>query len=243
VVTAWPVAGKRKSADICAAFIRGAEKSSAKSSVFYGVDDSNMDAWLRVKAQREDYFYVDNSYFDVTRSTHFRVTKNSLQHSGLGYSTGDRFRRTRLKIQPWRTVGNHIVVCPQSDQFMRDLANYEGDWLINTQIALAAITVRPLRIRTWDRDKLALSKTLLDDLRGAWALVTYSSAAAIAALIEGIPTISKTGAAAYMGNDLSAVERPMMRDDRERFFGVLADHQFTLDEMAEGRAWRVINGQ
>lgn len=240
MVNAYPVAGKTKSLDICRAFVDGVKDHATDCAVFYGVDQSNSQHWDRVKTLGIDWYYIDNSYFDATRGTHFRVTRNGLQHSGLGHTTGVRFRQLRQKIMPWRVHGNHILVCPQSDQFMREIAHFPGNWLQDVQAALATLTVRPLRVRNWDRDKAALSATLRDDLRGAWALVTYSSAAAVSALIEGVPPISKAGACAYMGNNLSTIEKPRMREDRERFLGVLADNQFTLQELREGKAWRTL---
>ena len=237
MVNAYPVLGKQKSVDLCRAFVEGAllHDQSANFAVFYGVDDSNMKEWQWTLAGERDWYYIDNSYFDETRGTHFRITKNAVQHSGVGVSTGDRIP---AKIRPWRKDGNHIVVCPQSDDFMKRIALYNGDWLRDTEMALRKLTVRPLRVRPWDRNKAALSKTLVDDLRGAWALVTYSSAAAITAICEGVPTISKAGAAACMGSDLATIENPKIHNDRQRFLGVLADNQFTIEEMRRGFAWK-----
>ena len=134
-VTAYTVAFKKKSMDICLAFVRGCGGQIGTTlrdgpAVFYGVDASNEAIWREVKASGRDFFYVDNSMFDSARQSHFRVTKNRLQHTGIGTSDGKRFRALGIDIAPWRAGGAHIVVCPQSDAFMR-FAGYTGRYLFH----------------------------------------------------------------------------------------------------------------
>jgi hypothetical protein len=73
-------------------------------------------------------------------------------------------------------------------------------------------------------------------------VVTWSSASAITALLEGVPAISESGAANAITGDLTAENvanprRPSI-EDRAAFAGVLADNEFTLDEYRDGTAWR-----
>lgn len=233
---AFPVANKKKSADTCQAFLKGAPKD-ASGSVFYGVDDSNMDAWL---SSKENFWYIDNSYTDPQRGTHFRVTHNALQHSGRGISDGSRFRALGIEIKPWRRSGTHIVLCPQSQSFMR-LVGYYGDWTADTVVFLNKVSERPIRIRLWSPDKVKMAETLQDDLRCAYCLVTHSSAAAVTAVLAGVPAIcTGTCAASPMAGTLADVDDLPMRD-RERWAGVLADNQWALDEMRNGTAWRMLN--
>lgn len=249
-VYCYPVRGKQKSVDICTAFADGCGgevvldgRIRDGASMFYGVDHSNATIWRFAKGNGEDFYYADNSYFDSVRNVEYRITKNALQHDGHGSTSGERLYTLRVKISEWRRNGNHILLCPQSEQFMHDIAGYHGNWLANMKEALAGLTVRPLRVRAWNRDKAALSLTLGDDLRDAWALVTYSSAAAVSALIDGVPVISHVGACASMGHGLSSIEQPWMPRDRERFLGVLADNQFTIGELSDGTAWHAISSE
>lgn len=244
MIHAYPVRGKQKSFELCEAFVRGAKASDGiNAAVFYGVDDSNQDDWNRVRASGMDWFYIDNAYFDVTRSAYFRITRNALQHTGRGASNGSRFRALRLKLKPWRKWGRHIVLCEQSDDFMRRMVGYKGSWLEDTKKALSMSTSREFRVRRWQRDKIMAMSTLEDDLEEAWALVTHSSAAAITALIHGIPIFSEAGAAATMSPPLSQIEDPFFPDGRESFLGVLADNQWTIAEMRSGYAWGALTGQ
>src|SRR5262245_38740590 len=136
-VYGYPVRGKQKAYDICAAFLKPCGGEIITDGVlrdgaacFYGVDSSNAALWEQVKRERRDYFYIDNSYFDATRGVYFRVTRNRLQHAGEGPSTGARFRALGIAIRPWRLIhGEHIVLCPQSDSFMRLVIGMQFDWL------------------------------------------------------------------------------------------------------------------
>lgn len=234
-----PVRGKQKSADICRAFIAGARNEGA-GAVFYGIDAHNIGIFHAHRETGAPFYYIDNAYFDATRGRRFRVTKNALQHSGLGSTTGERFAALNLKIAPWKAAGEHIVICPQSNAFMRDVIGYSGDWLSETIGELLKITTRALRVREWTRDKTSASRSLPQDLLGAWCLVTHSSASAITALLSGVPVVCEAGAARSMSIQLKEIEEPVVPPDRDRFFGVLADNEFTLSEMESGYAWRMI---
>lgn len=236
---AYPVLGKPKSRDICAAFLQGCP-TNAQGACFYGADQTNIDHWQRCRASGEPYYYIDNAYFDKTRGTHFRITQGAIQHNGQGQSSGERFRALALQIKPWRSDGEHIVVCPQSDAFMRDIAGLKTNWLSDAVRTMALFSNRRFKVRNWDRNKSILMATLAEDLKNAWILVTYSSAAAINALLAGIPISAADGAAYLMGVNIKHIEEPIYPEDRERFFGVLADNQWTLDEFRDGTAWRML---
>lgn len=229
---ACPVVGKKKSADICAAFIAGAPKT-AQGRVFYGVDKSNVMEWGTACKTFTPWYYIDNSYFDSVRGQQFRVTRGALQVDAMAHaSDGKRFDALGLKIKPIQiNPEGHWVVIEQSPGFMRMLTA-RPDWFADT-LQWARDTTRPVVERRWDNDKLALQKTLVQDLQGAWTLLTYSSAAAVTALLEGIPCIvSHDSAVAHV-----SVSSDNSVDDRRHAFNVLADHQFTLNEMKEGLAW------
>lgn len=249
-VTAFPVIGKKKSLDICLAFVHGCGGKIGTTfrggqTFFYGVDESNADAFDDAKASGEPWYYCDNSYFDSSRQQYFRITTNRLQHSGNGVSDGKRFAELGIEIAPWRSAGEHIVLCPQSDSFMRNLAGYPGDWTEDSMRALGEATRRPVIVRGWTPNKGVASSTLAADLEGAHALMTWSSAAAITAILAGVPAIvgSRDCAAWVMTEGASGIENLVTPPDRLRWASVLADNQFTLDEMRNGFAWKQLLAQ
>jgi len=242
MVTAYPVAGKQKSLDLCVAFIRGcggqiASRYRPGPAVFYGVDHSNEDCWRQARLAGDDIYYIDNSYFDAMRQRSFRVTKNRLQHSGAGVSDGRRFAALGIRVAPWRGQGGHVVVCQQSDLFMRRIAGFDGNWTASVVRRLQAATSREIRVRPWSRNKIRIGATLGADLAGAHAVVVWSSAAAVAALIAGIPVVveSEDCAARCMAGSVAQIEALPM-PDRENWLGVLADNEWTIPELTDGTA-------
>lgn len=235
MLKAYPVPGKAKSAMLCQAFINGAPKD-AKGSVFSGVKAGNFKDWKRVRASGEDWFYVDNAYFDQTRATHFRATKNALQHTQGGMSDGKRFDALGATLGPWRDWNQpgHVVVVDQSEDHMEytlavDCFDAEVEFLMN---AVEAKRFGPIRRRPWSANKLKLQATLAQDLVGANLLVTHTSAAAVMAVLAGVPVVCSPLCAVGM------IEHGHERLARLR---LIADHQFTIDEMKEGLAWRTLN--
>ena len=83
--------------------------------------------------------------------------------------------------------------------------------------------------------------TLPEALKTAHALVTHSSNVAIEAVCLGTPVfVSHTSAAAPVGHtDLSHIEKPAY-PDRSAWLSHLAYNQFSLEEIADGRAWRML---
>lgn len=249
-LVAYPQPGKAKSRHILEAFARGAGGSvvdtcalEAGPAAFYGV--VGIERLWRAVRDRGDWMYLDNAYFDATRGKHFRVGVNALQASGTETPDWIRFGRLALGIQPWRKGGRHVLVIEQSEHFMREVADWPlAEWRLSVRRALGENTDRPIVVRHWSRDKLERARTLHDDLRNAWALVTHASAAANEALVAGVPVfITGACAAAAMGlADLSEIERPRRPDNRMDWAAALAGQQWSVDEFRDGTAWRSLNG-
>lgn len=237
---AHPVPGKQKAVDICNAFIKGAPRG-AEGDVFFGVNHGNVAPYLRAKALRRDWYYIDNSYFDKHRGVYFRVTKCALQRTGLEKSDGARFDRLGVSIKPWRKdLGNEILLCEQNDNFMAAAVGYKGNWAKNTMAKLAEYsTLFKVRLRPWNPDKVKTALALLDDLKNLRCVVTHSSASAITAMLEGVPAISEAGAARNFTGPLTrdAILNLPRPDNREQLAWALADGMFTMDEIRSGEAW------
>ena len=162
----------------------------------------------------------------------------------LRHSTGERFAKLGITIKPWREKPDGaLLVIPQSDDFMKSTLGKKGDWTADTLFRLRSMGFASrARVRPWLRDKKKAYIGLHQDLDSAALVITWSSASAITALYEGIPSISESGAmhALTGGLTLDNVARPKKPSDaeRRRFLEVLADNQFTLDEFRDGTAWR-----
>ena len=227
---AIPVPGKTKSKMLCDAFIAGAPKS-ATGAVLYGVKATNSEDYRAMRRAGGDFYTIDNSYFDQTRGTMFRVTKNAFQCTARldDETDGARFAATGAVILPpvWRK--GYALIVEQSQDHM-DYVAEDASWFYALAKYLRA--TRNTRTRAWRADKPTLMATLADDMAGADTVVTHSSAAAVMAVLAGIPVRCSPFCVAYG-------QRP--RDDRLRWAGVLADNQFTLQEMKDGTAWQQVN--
>jgi hypothetical protein len=188
------------------------------------------------QADGRDYYYGDHAYFG--RNRFYRITKNAHQHDGRGHYSPDRFHHFGRWVYPWRSSGSHIVVCPNSDIYFA-LHGLDGPtWVRETVATLKQHTDREIRVR-WKNTGLPIQADLVD----AWAVVAFSSAAAIDALIVGVPVfVCAPFCASYrMGlADLAQIESPIFPDDREPFLWALAYQQWTLSEMLQGMAWRAL---
>jgi hypothetical protein len=235
-LTLHPVPGKAKSDAICKAFAAGAPRD-AQGHVFYGVTDTNRAAWDAVSRQRsgQTYYLIDNSYFDKVRGAQFRVTKNRTQHSGLGASDCKRFDALSIEIQPWREgPGHRILAVEQSPLFMHLIAK-DPLWLARQIDAVFdMVTWTSIRARPWGRNKPKLGATLQDDLRDADAVITHTSAAAVEAVLAGLEVFTSAHSAAF-------VVQHRLIPDRRQWAGVLADAQFTIEEMKDGTAWHMLH--
>jgi hypothetical protein len=241
VMNAYPVPGKRKSFELCQFFIEGAMRRGCTedAAVFSGIVPGNVNTWRQVLKSGRPYYYIDNSYFDDSRHTHFRVTKNDLQYHGRDLSSGARLRAIfggfDPKIKPFQDLDEgHILIVPQSDVHMELTIGYHGDWLAET-VRLCANTwpTREIKIRSWSANKHELAKTLPEDLADAHRLVTHTSAAAITALLHGVSVVTDSRHALadwVMSTDPT-------KDQRLHAFQVLADNQWTLEELKQGKAW------
>lgn len=237
MLVAHPVPGKPKAAALCAAFVAGAPKS-ATGHVFFGVKDTNAAAWKKVLASGEDYYFIDNSYFDAVRGGavadggQYRVTRNAIQlrDARQRRSDGKRWAALGIEIQPWEDrIRGYWLAIEQSDVFMK-YSVQEPRWYFKTIHNLRA-TGEPVKVRPWNPSKVQIQKTLAADLVGARALVTHSSAAAVTAALAGVPFIVSPESAMY------GVEP----GERFHVMRVLADSQFTIDELRSGLAWAMIH--
>lgn len=215
--------------------------------------------------EKRTLYFADNGYMRPGKNEegHFRITKNGLQHSGTGEfpipepAAYKRFKELKLGIRPWRKRGSHVLVCPPL-RLSGAVWGYDADaWLANTLSELRKHTDRELRVRakmSWNDNKsnntvgyVGRPKTNLvtmaEDLDGAWALVTFNSNSATEALLSGVPVFCTEPCGSYsMGtSDLSKIETPRLDGDRHRWAAMLACNQWTLEEMRNGTAWKMLN--
>lgn len=261
-VTAYPTPGKEKARIICEAFASGCggrvarqipDKLLPGAAMFYGVTPATVHLLEQAKREGRDWFYADNSYLDPCRETYFRVTRNALQHSGMGGSDGSRFASLGIRIHAWQQPkpNGHILICPQSDEFLALLCGQAKGWSQRIAVSIeqmfnAGSPYRSIIVRHWQHDKAAAYRTLPAALVNCHVVVTWSSASAITAILRGIPAIVLAEdciARPVARHSLAELENPLRieGDGLRHWANILADQQWTLDEMRSGLCWKMLS--
>lgn len=203
---------------------------------FYGVRPAWAHLWRQAQAEGRRVYYLDNAFFDADREVRFRVGVDLVQQHRFPARDYPLFGRP---IADWRLAGRHIVVCPQSPEFMSTVERFGEPWAEWVTRRLKMRTDREIRVR-----RKGERRPLAEDLKGAHALVAHTSAAANEAILAGVPVfVTGLCAASSMGcADLNMIEQPVFPDGREWWAAALVAHQWTLDEMRIGACWRMLQG-
>lgn len=190
-----------------------------------------------------DWYYGDHAFY--RRGRYYRVTKNAYQYqpsaAELASATPDRFKATGLQAVPdWTRHGSSVVICPNSALYMAQHGVNAHDWVMECVRVIARHSPRNIVVR-WKAQ--SARRPLHLDLHDAWAVVVYNSNAAVEALQAGIPIFVTCpwASTTQMGlSDLTRIESPIYPDNRLAFLWALADHQWSLPEIASGLAWRTL---
>jgi lipopolysaccharide biosynthesis glycosyltransferase len=198
-----------------------------------------------------DFYAIDTGYFGNERSKAkiwHRITKNNLQQLEIIDRPTDRLRRHAWKYRKFKP-GSKILICPPSDKVMKIFGQpVAEEWTKNVLAELKKYTDRPIEIRMKPIRSERISTDTIEDALSddVHCLITYNSIAAVEALVNGKPaiTLGPNAASSLAGNDLSQVEKLPVhdKDTMTAFMAHLSYCQFTHQEMLDGTAWRMING-
>lgn len=79
---------------------------------------------------------------------------------------------------------------------------------------------------------------LMDDVAAAAVTVSYNSTAAIASVLAGTPSVATDPSAVAYPVSAHAIEEPLAMPDRSDWCRDLSWRQWTIEELADGTAWR-----
>jgi len=223
-------------------------KSKPNDFVLWGA--GMIRAVKHAEQQGNNYYYIDNGYFgNYPNKRFFRIIRNATHDTRpIIDRPRDRLDTTGIKAKPF-TKGSRIIVAPPSPKSFTLWDIDQPTWIEQTVNELKKHTDRPISIREKRsrKDRLhhdTIQQDLADD---CYCLVTYNSVAAVEALIEGRPviTLGPNAATHLATHRLSEVENIKIptEEEREAWLRHLAYSQFTHQEMINGTAWRILNGQ
>ena len=200
----------------------------------------SIDQW---KARGRNFIYWDRGYCRRTMATRlprgeeggfYRWHLNCFQMRTIRNVNGDRWRELKQPLSLWAVnPGGHIMLAAGSPTYEK-FHRIEG-WAETTAAELRKYTDREIRVS--DKETL---QPLSERIKGAHALVSHGSNAAVEAAIMGCPVFVYPGsAAALIGKtDLSEIETPVY-PEREQWVRSLAYSQFNEKELIDGTLWRL----
>ena len=175
----------------------------------------------------------------------------------------DRWRQIKqdlkIDLQPWRTNGDHILICLQRNGGW-SMNGYDVMKWCNTVInSIRRRTSRPIVLRTHPGDRkaqqyirsaprdVAISnkRSIIEDFENCWACVTYNSSPGVAAAIEGIPVFitdpnpKNSQAYAVANTELRYIEDPETYD-RQAWIEKICMSHYNFNDLRSGVAWKTI---
>lgn len=168
-----------------------------------------------------------------------------------------------IHLKPWRTQGNHILLCLQRDGGWSMGGVEVLDWAMKIILQLRRYTNRAIRIRAHPGDKrakkycdrlikLCVGRRLLNvelstpdtslehDLKNCWAVVNHNSSPAVGAAIEGIPVFvtdpDRSQVREIAETRLDKIENPII-PNRDAWIQRLSQFHWSHQELQDGTAW------
>ena len=231
---------------------------------FWGLAGKNIPHIKGCIERNEEWWYVDNGYLtqQITRypepkihdldKTYFRIVKGGL-HTLQGKSGSvDRLRVLEnqgidVQFKGWTSNTEHILLCPSSPTvtfFINDMSQEE--WEENVRSELRQHTDRPIKFRNKPRPGNQWWNTdIKEDLKGCHCLITNMSLAAVDAVINQVPVLTHRNNVAFkvsidnIHNINKTPKHP--REVVEPWLNMLSHNQFTIPEIEEGLAYKILN--
>ena len=237
---------------------RDLKKLPDEDLTMYGILAGSGEVYKWCQKEKRDFYFMDHGYFtNAHDSPHWlRITRNKHCQNVLQERPADRYEKYfKQEIKPWRKDGSKILVLPPTNA----ISNFfrVENWLENTLNTLKKNTDRTIDVR-----EKPYNPTIEIDNVGAtvkvdrptkhqgninwkdyYATVTYNSNTMVASLANGVPVFcdpNNSAAAPISETDFSKIETPKY-GDRIALFSSLAYNNWSMAEMADGTAWRMLN--
>lgn len=166
-----------------------------------------------------------------------------------------------IQVKDWRANdrADHILICLQRNKGWSMGGMDVMHWCRDTIQKVRQYSDRPIIVRAHPGDKRAKNYLRLnypgvrissraeitEDLRHAWATITYNSSPGVASAIEGIPVFvtdpepQKSQAFDIANTDLTNIENPIM-PDRDAWLEKISMSHYNFTDLKNGVAWNVI---
>ena len=233
---------------------------------FWGLAGNNISEIRKCMELNEEYYFVDTGYISKPihrypepkildeKRTYFRICKGSFHTNKGKVNTPERLEKLKqlgidAEFKGWRDTGKHILLCPSSPTVTFQMNGITQDeWVEVAKREIRKHTDREIIFRNKPRPGNKWWNTdIKDDLKNCYALVTNYSLSAFDALLNYVPVFAEANS--VMGpvtsRDISKIEKPLRpgRKTMEEWLKFVAENQFTLKEMANGKAYEILKYQ
>ena len=238
--------------------VKGWAYQPSEVAVIFGVYKSKVpvsyprgEIFRRQREQKLDVVVLETGYINrgSEESHHYAAGFNGLNGRADFRNKGmppDRFEALGAELKP-KSQGEDIILCAQVPWD----ASVEGTdhlaWLKWTANELGRFSRRKAVFRPHPLVKLDplpgfeySTVPLAEDLKRAWAVVTFNSNSGVEATVSGVPVfVADKGSMAWevANKRLSEIESPKIFE-RRQWANDLAYAQWTPAEMREGLTWR-----
>lgn len=194
----------------------------------------------------------------IKRGTTWKVAVNGVNRDayfGIEGNNSARAEQLGLRIEPWRTNGEYILICGQHNRSLQWIGQPPmSQWLMDTIETIQCYTDKPIVFRPHPRCKLENIETqyknvyrqepkklpdTYDDFdmqfERVYATVSWSSNPGVRSVLKGVPAFVGPSSLAYdVSNiNLANIEDPAM-PDRTQWLNDYAWTEYTVDEIANG---------
>lgn len=232
--------------------------SGVTAIAFSGILRGNAHLFNMAKQQNLDVYYIDHAYFKRGYKNPYwmRITKNGfIQNLIIQNIDKDRYENKfdmDFRDYDFKEKSN-IVVLPPSNVVSKVFN--KSEWERNTVNEIRKYTDRPIVIRRKDgpsiddllinpvksKESNVYEKSLEDEFKDAYCVVTFNSSAALDALKLGIPVICERYCPAFpLTHRFDEIE-DLQEKERFKLFQSLACGQYTLEEATQQKTFKYLN--
>lgn len=235
-------------------------EDNSKPLVVRGVIKRDHMAACRKKAR--DFYYIDTGYVGnfpsvgnpTGKKIWHRVVKNDIQHCNINVFPDDRWNNLivqdpRLQFKGWKKYDKKILlVLPNPKACKYYGIDYET-WVTDTTEKIKQFSNLPIEVRVkGSRSYRNHEYSIYDALdSGVHATVVFNSIAALESVLYGVPAFVGVPCAAspLASNDLTKIMTPFYpnADTIQQQCNNIAYGQFTIKEIENGTAWKILNGK
>lgn len=207
----------------------------------YGILRGMDNVLTKSEEQKKPWFNIDRGYFNPGHfDGYYRISYKGTQakwHENIPKQD------IEFELEDWRLSGNHILLCPPTEHVCKFYDINPIKWKFDAlQIWLKA-GGGTMSIRTKD-----CHIPLDEHLKDCQGVITFNSSIGWKALQRGIPVYSDPDHSiigsyykAKMKNPIDFLSDEYKSIDRKPLFEAMAAHQFTLEEISKGKAWKLLN--